>query len=44
MIGTSNCNTKHMPAGTLLNVKVMIYFKLKLQLKFRYNKNYFHIL
>jgi hypothetical protein len=32
--------TKCMPAGTLLNVNTMIYFKFKLQLKFRNNKNY----
>jgi hypothetical protein len=32
--------TKYMAAGILLSVNAMIYFKFKLQLKFRNNKNY----
>jgi len=32
--------TKYRPTGILRNVNAMIYFKFKLQLKFR-NKNYF---
>jgi len=35
--------SKYRPAGMLLNVNVTIYFKLKLQLKFGYNKCYFSI-
>jgi len=36
--------TKYKPAGILLNVDVMIYFKFKLQLKCRNTKNYFSII
>jgi hypothetical protein len=36
--------TKYRPAGILLNVNVMIYFKFKLQLKCRNNKNDFSII
>jgi len=32
--------TKYRPAGILLNVNTMIYFRLKLKLRFRSNKNY----
>jgi len=35
--------TKYRPAGISLNVNVMIYFKSKLQLKCRNNKNDFSI-
>ena len=35
---------KYMPAGTLLNVDIMNYFKFKLQLKFGNNKNYSSII
>jgi hypothetical protein len=31
---------KHRPAGILLNVKALMYFKFKLNLKFKNNKNY----
>jgi hypothetical protein len=31
--------TKYRPASTLLNVNAKIYFKFKLQFKFRNNKN-----
>jgi len=31
---------KYKPAGILLNVSSVIYFKFKLQLKFRNNENY----
>ena len=35
--------TKYRPAGILLNINAMIYFKFKLQLiEFRYNKNFFN--
>jgi hypothetical protein len=34
----------YMPAGILLNVNAMIYFKFELQLKFRNNKNYYFII
>jgi hypothetical protein len=37
-------NPKYRPAGILLNVKAIIYFKIKLQLKIRNNKNYFSII
>jgi hypothetical protein len=33
------CKAKYRPAGKLLNVNAMSYFKLKLQLKFGNNKN-----
>jgi len=33
--------TKYMPAGKLRSVNAIIYFTFKLQLKFKYNKNYF---
>jgi len=36
--------TKYSPAGILLNVSTMIYFKFKLQLKFRNNKIYSSII
>ena len=32
--------TKYVPAGTLLKVNAMIYFKFKLKLQFTNNKNY----
>jgi len=32
--------TKYTPAGIFPSVNAMIYFKFKLQLKFRNNKNY----
>jgi hypothetical protein len=37
-------NTKARPTGILLNVNAMIYFKFKLQLEFRNNKNYSYII
>jgi hypothetical protein len=36
--------TKYRPAGILCNVNAVIYFKLKLQLKFRNNKDYTSII
>jgi len=33
------CMVKYRPAGILVNVNTMSYFKLKLQLKFGSNKN-----
>jgi len=36
--------TKCTPAGLLFNVNAMLYFKFKLQLQFRNNKNYSSII
>ena len=36
--------TKCRPAGLLFNVNAMLYFKFKLQLQFRNNKNYSSII
>ena len=36
--------TKYMPAGILVNVNAMTYFKFKLQLKFGNNKKYSSII
>ena len=37
-------NTKYRPAGILLNVNAMMYFKFKVQLKFMSNRNYSSII
>ena len=39
----NNFKSKYRPAGKLLNVNAIYFFKFKLKLKFRYNKCYFYI-